>query len=152
MPRLHYQVPVEQGSAREISRDSRTFKSTLSMRLCPDCGNMLLVEKSDQLRFYCYSCPYTFNVEDSFVITHKLQRKKVDDILGGPESWRNAEQTAGTLSSPPYSVILTHMIEQCPKCYHPKAFFKQMQTRSADEPMTIFYQCCNFDCAHRWKD
>ncbi|PIO57392.1 transcription factor S-II [Teladorsagia circumcincta] len=26
------------------------------------------------------------------------------------------------------------------------------QTRSADEPMTIFYRCANAECGHRWKD
>ncbi|KAJ8938301.1 hypothetical protein NQ318_020360 [Aromia moschata] len=26
----------------------------------------------------------------------------------------------------------------------------QLQTRSADEPMTTFYRCCNPDCNHNW--
>ena len=41
--------------------------------------------------------------------------------------------------------------ETCPKCEHSKAYFMQMQTRSADEPMTIFFKCCNPDCGHRWN-
>ena len=40
--------------------------------------------------------------------------------------------------------------ETCPKCSHAKAYFMQMQTRSADEPMTTFYKCCA--CGHRWKE
>ncbi|CDH93281.1 TFIIS-type domain-containing protein [Caenorhabditis elegans] len=28
----------------------------------------------------------------------------------------------------------------------------QLQTRSADEPSTIFYRCADNACAHRWKD
>ncbi|VDK28748.1 unnamed protein product [Anisakis simplex] len=28
----------------------------------------------------------------------------------------------------------------------------QLQTRSADEPMTVFYRCANAECAHRWKE
>lgn len=42
--------------------------------------------------------------------------------------------------------------EPCPKCEHPRAFFMQIQTRSADEPMTTFYKCCSLQCGHRWRD
>ncbi|XP_009993826.1 PREDICTED: DNA-directed RNA polymerase III subunit RPC10 [Chaetura pelagica] len=42
--------------------------------------------------------------------------------------------------------------EPCPKCEHPRAYFMQIQTRSADEPMTTFYKCCNAQCGHRWRD
>lgn len=40
----------------------------------------------------------------------------------------------------------------CPKCAHNRAFFMQIQTRSADEPMTTFYKCANFSCGARWKE
>lgn len=50
------------------------------------------------------------------------------------------------LSSPPLPA------EPCPKCEHPRAYFMQIQTRSADEPMTTFYKCCNAQCGHRWRD
>lgn len=42
--------------------------------------------------------------------------------------------------------------EPCPKCEHPRAYFMQIQTRSADEPMTTFYKCCSPQCGHRWRD
>lgn len=42
--------------------------------------------------------------------------------------------------------------ETCPKCAHGRAFFMQIQTRSADEPMTTFYKCCDMKCGHRWRD
>lgn len=38
----------------------------------------------------------------------------------------------------------------CPKCSHDKAYFTQIQTRSADEASTIIYDCCN--CGHKWRD
>uniref|UniRef100_A0A2I3HEV7 TFIIS-type domain-containing protein n=1 Tax=Nomascus leucogenys TaxID=61853 RepID=A0A2I3HEV7_NOMLE len=27
-----------------------------------------------------------------------------------------------------------------------------LQTRSADEPKTTFYQCCRAQCGHHWRD
>ena len=83
-------------------------------------------------------------------------------MLGGAAAWENVDSTAGTggaggrvcvcvgvgagLSSPPLPT------EPCPKCEHPRAYFMQIQTRSADEPMTTFYKCCNAQCGHRWRD
>lgn len=62
--------------------------------------------------------------------------KELDDVLGGTAAWANVDATD----------------ERCPKCAHPRAYFMQIQTRSADEPMTTFYKCCNHECAHRWRD
>ena len=42
--------------------------------------------------------------------------------------------------------------EKCPRCEHPRAYFMQLQTRSADEPMTTFYKCCNPQCGHQWRE
>eukprot|EP00300_Choanocystis_sp_HF-7_P015608 c19119_g1_i1.p1 GENE.c19119_g1_i1~~c19119_g1_i1.p1 ORF type:complete len:1045 (+),score=259.85 c19119_g1_i1:232-3135(+) len=38
---------------------------------------------------------------------------------------------------------------KCGKCHQRKCTFKQMQTRSADEPMTTFVSCVN--CGNNWK-
>ena len=37
----------------------------------------------------------------------------------------------------------------CRKCKSKKCTYYQMQTRSADEPMTTFVTC--IDCGNRWK-
>lgn len=37
----------------------------------------------------------------------------------------------------------------CSKCKSKKTTFVELQTRSADEPMTLFIQCLN--CQRRWK-
>ena len=37
----------------------------------------------------------------------------------------------------------------CRKCKSKKCTYYQLQTRSADEPMTIFVTC--LDCGTRWK-
>ena len=57
----------------------------------------------------------------------RLERKEVDDVLGGKEAWENVDQTDS----------------QCPveSCGSVRAYFMQIQIRSADEPMTTFYKC-----------
>ncbi|KAI8115808.1 hypothetical protein FF38_03279 [Lucilia cuprina] len=65
-----------------------------------------------------------------------MVRKEVDDMLGGKGSWDNVDQTS----------IL------CPVegCNGQKAYFYQLQIRSADEPMTSFYKCV--DCGFQWRE
>ena len=67
----------------------------------------------------------------------------------GSVRWREGGKEVGGEATLLFYVFSA---ETCPKCEHSKAYFVQMQTRSADEPMTIFYKCCNKDCNHRWKE
>ena len=64
------------------------------MLFCPNCANMLLIEKQkDDLRFFCKTCPYIFVVTDKLEKTMPLQRKNVDDVLGGIEEWKDVDKT-----------------------------------------------------------
>ena len=88
------------------------------------------------MRFSCNTCPYIFPIAKRWSNKHFPKLKALDDVLGGSEAWKNVD-TAD---------------ESCDKCGHNKAYFMQVQTRSADEPMTTFYKCCNTSCGYRWKD
>lgn len=104
---------------------------------CPTCGNVLIVEEGQKcMRFACNTCPYVHNITRKVNNRKYPKLKEVDDVLGGAAAWENVDSTA----------------ETCPKCGHPRAYFMQIQTRSADEPMTTFYKCCNAQCGHRWRD
>jgi DNA-directed RNA polymerase subunit M/transcription elongation factor TFIIS len=46
-------------------------------------------------------------------------------------------------------LVLT-LSEVCPKCDHNEIAYDMIQTRSADEPATIFYTCTK--CNHKWKE
>lgn len=91
------------------------------MHFCPSCGNILLVEpdvgalrcpqavaicdlrvwltccvlfvQADGMRFFCQTCPYLFQITDKVEKKVPLQRKQVDDVLGGDEAWENVDQT-----------------------------------------------------------
>jgi DNA-directed RNA polymerase subunit M/transcription elongation factor TFIIS len=67
---------------------------------------------------------------------HELQRRNVEDVLGGAEAWANADRTQIS----------------CPECGHDKAYFMQVQIRSAEEPLTVFYKCSKPACGYRWKE
>lgn len=104
---------------------------------CPTCSNMLLVELSEftkELRYCCQTCPYVYKITKQMSKHAKLEKKAIDDVLGGEEEWKNVAKTDAT----------------CPSCSAGQAYFMEVQTRSADEPATIFYKCV--DCGHRWKE
>lgn len=117
------------------------------MWFCPLDGTLLQIHtpssSSDSLSasttsvFICSTCPYSFDISIPFSnVTVPKNKKAVDDILGGAAAWENVDRTAAV----------------CPnsKCGHGEAFFMQMQIRSADEPMSVFYKCCK--CGHQWND
>jgi DNA-directed RNA polymerase III subunit RPC11 len=107
------------------------------LMFCPNCANILVVEEGRQsYRFACNTCPYVHAIRRKITNRRYPRLKEVDDVLGGAAAWENVDSTA----------------EKCPKCEHPRAYFMQIQTRSADEPMTTFYKCCNPQCGQRWKD
>jgi len=39
----------------------------------------------------------------------------------------------------------------CPRCKSKKTTYYQLQTRSADEPMTTFVSCLSISCGKNWK-
>jgi transcription elongation factor S-II len=47
------------------------------------------------------------------------------------------------------SLRATTDLFQCKKCKERKCSYYELQTRSADEPMTKFIKCCN--CGFEWK-
>lgn len=106
------------------------------------CANALLTNtqqtigaSGERLRLECRTCTYVHNVGTRIErAVSNLPKKVVADVLGGDAQWQDREATK----------------IDCPTCYHPKASFFQMQTRSADEPMTTFYRCLK--CGHQWKE
>ena len=107
------------------------------LMFCPTCSNILGVEDGPKCyRFACSTCPYVHNIKHKISNRTYPKLKEVDDVLGGADAWKNVDSTNAT----------------CPKCDNATAYFMQIQTRSADEPMTTFYKCCNASCGHRWRE
>lgn len=102
---------------------------------CPNCTNLLVVEQGGSTFFKCNTCPYKFEITQPIIQNCEVKKKEEDAVMG-EEQWKNAQTTNIT----------------CEKCGNGKAFFFQIQIRSADEPMTTFYRCTNFDCGYQWRD
>lgn len=69
----------------------------------------------------------------------KLKRKEIDDVLGGEEMWKHADSTQGESPQATFTQSTFNTggkTASCDKCNHNKAYFYQLQIRSADEPMT----------------
>ncbi|XP_021761688.1 DNA-directed RNA polymerase III subunit RPC10-like [Chenopodium quinoa] len=106
------------------------------MEFCPTCANLLQYEMTNPARFFCRSCHYISPIERKVKIKRGVQltNKEATPIAVGKKPV--GDTTAAT----------------CPKCGHGEAEFKQFQTRSADEPMTILYKCLKEGCENIWKD
>ena len=72
-----------------------------------------------------------------------MKKKQKDDVMGEEESdlpvVDGELHTVGTIAR---NVLIDHTVVPggCPGCQLKKAFFFQLQTRSADEPPTSFYK------------
>ncbi|KAJ5551272.1 DNA-directed RNA polymerase M/15kDa subunit [Penicillium sp. DV-2018c] len=75
-------------------------------------------------RFECRVCPYEAPLDREYYEKKEMKQKEVDDVFGGKEEFANADSVA----------------TQCPaeSCNGERAYFFQLQIRSADEPMTTF--------------
>ncbi|UXI17350.1 hypothetical protein NH340_JMT03293 [Sarcoptes scabiei] len=123
---------------------------SLSIRnyFCHYCGSLLCQSPSSsiesfyeenyglysEVRFQCYQCQAIILKKirsTSFVPLRQILKA---EIIKDSDMWANASKTE----------------EKCPKCSHQRAYYLQIQTRSADEPMTTYYRCEK--CAHNWKD
>ena len=115
------------------------------MWFCPMDGTLLQVKHTEAFLdgssdgnnngyFVCTTCSYCSNITNTVTKKAYPPRKMVDDILGGDAAWENVDRTMAV----------------CPNCNHNEAYFMQIQIRSADEPMSIFYKCVK--CKHQWND
>ncbi|KAI9817717.1 MAG: RNA polymerase III C11 subunit [Phylliscum demangeonii] len=111
---------------------------------CPACANVLTVSRAPASerfpdganRLECRTCPYQFIIEKRYFERRMVKRKEVEDVMGGPGAWDNVDQTEARCKED--------------TCDGSRAFFYQVQIRSADEPMTTFFKCTT--CGVRWNE
>ena len=68
-----------------------------------------------------------------------------------PDNWKDLMDKKSKMDELKYKLKPEAMTDQfkCRKCYSRSCSYYEVQTRSADEPMTQFITC--LDCKNRWK-
>ncbi|CAM8973636.1 unnamed protein product [Rhodiola kirilowii] len=106
------------------------------MEFCPNCANMLRYQMiSGRGGFQCLTCPYYCYIQPRAKIRKPvaLTKKEMDIIVSENDGLKNMPQAEAS----------------CPNCHHNRAAFYEQQTRSADEPATLFFTC--LQCKHKWN-
>ena len=127
---------IENSSSRSLHVSLVSMSSTDELLFCPTCANLCLLRQTHEgSQLWCRTCPYVFNITKRFASKGAvLHKKQMQDVLGGADAWKDVAKTEA----------------RCPSCNCKMAYFRQMQIRSADEPMTTFYKCV--DCGAQWKE
>ncbi|GAU98981.1 hypothetical protein RvY_10047 [Ramazzottius varieornatus] len=112
--------------------------------ICESCRGFMQVLRPEDLRgshggyqVVCQVCKLEIPVADfpggKLVCSYYPKLKEVSEVLSS-DSDVGRDQTDAT----------------CPKCNHKRAYYTEMQTRSADEAATIFYKCMG--CGNQWRE
>ncbi|KAK4552482.1 RNA polymerase III C11 subunit [Recurvomyces mirabilis] len=91
---------------------------------------------ANKTRFECRTCPYQMVLDRRYYERKEMSLKTPEDVLGGADSWKNVDRAQ----------------TRCKRdiCPSQSAYFRQVQIRSADEPMTTFYRCT--ECNTEWRE
>ncbi|KAJ3433691.1 DNA-directed RNA polymerase iii subunit rpc10 [Anaeramoeba flamelloides] len=110
-------------------------------QFCSVCGNLLLLTYSagevGDIILVCQTCPYQKKVRKTQIFNVPLPKIEEKMMLIGEDSFEGAQTTNNA---------------SCPKCGGSKAWFFQLQIRSADESPTTFFKCANKACSIKWKE
>lgn len=106
---------------------------------------------------------YSNLIENNYLgntkLYERIKDKKLDlNIVGSldsfalyPEKWQDLIDEKVKRETIMINAMLQSATDQfkCPRCHARKATYVQVQTRSADEPMTTFVTC--LECGKKWK-
>lgn len=148
--------------------------TSMATLFCPSCSNLLVISADTGAnKWACNTCPYEFPITKQMTSRTHLRRKRVDDVLGGEEMWKHADSIAGKGSNLPFAYdgppplvwiypaiptlltihpcVCSIYTATCEKCEHGRAYFYQLQIRSADEPMTTCECVSDSFRSSRWN-
>lgn len=100
---------------------------------CQKCGSIMVFDK-EKSKLKCFKCGYS-------------PRKKVSSVIFKEDVKLSKEQEIEIQNKK--IETLPKIKEKCDKCGNKFAYYWTLQTRSADESETRFFECTK--CAHRWR-
>jgi DNA-directed RNA polymerase subunit M len=107
------------------------------MEFCEKCGKIMMVKKKHggASVLECTKCG------------REKPMKKDDALIAG--SLPSKKKEIVIMQKGDEAIDLPKTKIMCPKCEHPEAWWWMQQTRSADEPPTLFYRCTK--CNYSWR-
>ena len=106
------------------------------MRFCDKCRNLLIVEKKRKNTYFvCRKCHKVYKP--------KGEKLRIESALTEGKKRVIVMNEKDQFSELPKTRIM------CPRCEHMEAYWWMQQTRSADEPPTMFYRCVK--CGYSWR-
>lgn len=89
------------------------------------------------------------HIKDGSIKYKNLQNMTHQEMK--PDKWKKLIEDKIRRDKNKYEVDMRNATDefQCRKCWERKCSYYQLQTRSADEPMTTFVTCLN--CGNNWK-
>lgn len=106
------------------------------MEFCQKCGNIMIVQKKGEKAYLCcHKCKKEKPVKkEKVVIAAAMPAKKKEIVI---------------MQKGDEAIDLPKTRTMCPKCEGTEAYWWMQQTRSADEPPTLFYRCTK--CNYSWR-
>ena len=139
-----YNYTIDTAKSRNITRlwDDRVFYN-LYMNKCISIYSNLSIDSYIQNNYLLK------NILEKKIDPESIANLSVYDIF--PDNWKDLMDKKSKMDELKYKLKPEAMTDQfkCRKCYSRSCSYYEVQTRSADEPMTQFITC--LDCKNRWK-
>ena len=83
-------------------------------------------------------------------LPHELPYKSCEEVF--PERWKDIIEKQKLKFKAAYEIKQVAMTDsiKCSKCKNNKISYYELQTRSGDEAMTVYFSC--IVCSHRWRN
>jgi len=139
-----YNYTIDTAKSRNITRlwDDKVFYN-LYMNKCISIYSNLSKDSYIQNNYLLK------NILEKKIDPESVANLSVYDIF--PDNWKDLMDKKSKMDELKYKLKPEAMTDQfkCRKCYSRSCSYYEVQTRSADEPMTQFITC--LDCKNRWK-
>ncbi len=112
----------------------------MTMQFC-ECGALLVPDKQPdgKIQMVCPACGKKISSDSNskaFEIKQKISHSELEKTV--------------IIEEPNDIVVMPITNAKCIKCGNNEAYYRELQTRSADESMTTFYRCRR--CGYTWRD
>lgn len=119
------------------------MSSLISPIFCQTCGDMLDFQIIRNNKVTCQKCGDEIPVE-----TISEHKEETHSQYTSYKDWKNKLDNTEDKFKKSQEVVKSTIRQDCEKCNNKYFYYFTMQTRSADEGSTVFYECTK--CGHKY--